>query len=219
MDEDEDDLGVEMPDDLNKQLLAVMGSLSGARKRESQLRQQQLQQATEALKQRRYGPSMAEQMFALSSAFAQPVQRRGLGSVLGNVMPVLGAGATAARTGQTAQADDLRALQDKYALGEIGGERGSVEDQFKMLEMGIKMRPKVEKPVVLADSLGRGVITFDRGSGKASLVRTPEGGSDLPTPKTREEMLKLPPGTPFKAPDGSLKVTPGGPTASQSGDF
>jgi len=65
----------------------------------------------EQLKAKRYGPSRAEQLFALSAAFAAPTRTRGFAGVMGNVMPVFQQFERSKREAEAARAEDMQKLQ------------------------------------------------------------------------------------------------------------
>lgn len=189
---------------------ALQQDMASAAKRRSELRQQQLQRATQALQQRRMGPSMAEQLFALSAAFAAPQQTRGFSGMMSNVMPVLGQMTAAQRQGKQTREDALLELQNAYQTGELDDMDTSISQRLQML----KLQREANKPV-------RGVISPVTGK-----VMNPYDGSvivpgteDLPRVYTKEDMLKLAPGERYVAPDGSIRQRGGGGTGDGAGGF
>jgi len=68
------------------------------------------ERSAQMLRERRYGPSRAQQLFAVSAALAQPTRYRGLAATMGNLTPVLAQIAEAKRTGQYEQAKALSDL-------------------------------------------------------------------------------------------------------------
>lgn len=141
--------GVEEPGDFMSQLAVLQRRLGESQKRGADLRQQQLQQATDLLKNRRVGPSLAEQLFGLSAAFAQPTRSRGLGGVLANVMPQLGQTFSVRRQSQQAKEDALQELQNKYASGAIDDEQDSIKNQLALLRVGATaMKPKARRSAI-----------------------------------------------------------------------
>jgi hypothetical protein len=75
-----------------------------------QNREKYFNDLAEQLKAKRYGPSRAEQLFALSAAFASPTATRGFGGVMGNVMPVFQQFEKAKRDAEEARAADMQKL-------------------------------------------------------------------------------------------------------------
>jgi hypothetical protein len=118
------------------ELRGLRKDMAAAQEQAARLRKQQLDAATAALRARRMGPSTAEQLFALSAAFAQPRRTRGgaFAATMSNVMPVLGQMAAAKRTGETSREDQLRALQDAYATGEVEGTQQSLTSRLNLLK-------------------------------------------------------------------------------------
>lgn len=68
------------------------------------------EQSAEVLRQRRYGPTKAEQLFAVSAALAQPTRYKGFAATMGNLTPVLAQLAEAKRTGNFERAKALSDL-------------------------------------------------------------------------------------------------------------
>lgn len=141
--DDEDDLAVSgTASDLASQLAVLQGDLARSQERGRQLRQQQLQQATEALRARRIGPSLSEQLFALSAAFAAPRHTRGFGATLANVMPVLGQTAAARRQAGQLRDDAMLELQQKYASNAVDDEQEAIKDRIGLARvMATAMKP------------------------------------------------------------------------------
>lgn len=216
MDEDEDktDDFTGAPQDLLSQLSVAYGGMGKAQQAQRQARQQLLQQATEELKQRRYGPSLAEQLFALSGAFATPT-RGGFGGVMSNVMPVLGQMAAARREGQQTREDKLMALQRQYMMDEAGADVDAAKNQIAALRVAAQMSKQPKARTGFNPVSGR-LYNLDTGQE----VPLGEAGDNIPTVATPEEAKRLPPGSKFKTPDGRIMQVPGGPTGSApSGGF
>lgn len=208
MDEDEDktDDFTGAPQDILSQLSVAYGNMSKSQEAQRQTRRQILQQGIEALKQRRYGPSLAEQMFALSGAFATPT-RGGFGGVMSNVMPVLGQMAAARREGQQTREDKLLALQRQYALDESGADVEAAKNQIAALRVAAQMskQPKMRSAI----------------DGTTGLVKNLDTGElVLPVVQNEADLKRLRPGDYFRGPDGTIGQVPGGPTGSApSGGF
>jgi hypothetical protein len=65
---------------------------------------------TQQLKDRRYGPSASERLFAISAALAQPTRTPGFGGMLANVTPVFEQYAKDKRAAEAARASDMEKL-------------------------------------------------------------------------------------------------------------
>jgi hypothetical protein len=221
MDEEDDkDELAGAPQDILSQLAVLQGDQAKQQERARAFRQQQLQQALETIKQRRYGPSISEQLFALSAAFAQPTRHRGLGSVLANVMPVLAETAAARRQGKTAQEDTLLDLQNKYTAAGFEDENDALRNRAAMLKVAasVSKPPKRRTGINPVDGL-----LYDLDTGEEIPLRRGGEGGAAPPVLTPEEARKAPPGTLFKTQDGRIMRVPGGkggPTGSPlSGGF
>jgi len=77
-------------------------------------RKAQYEAATEALKQRRFGPSKGEQLLALAAAIGRPTLDRSFGSIMANVTPALADIAATNRTAEQERFAAAQALRDKY---------------------------------------------------------------------------------------------------------
>ena len=175
MDEDEDktDDFTGAPQDILSQLSVAYGNMSKSQEAQRQTRRQILQQGIEALKQRRYGPSLAEQMFALSGAFATPT-RGGFGGVMSNVMPVLGQMAAARREGQMSREDKLLALQRQYALDESGADVDAAKNQIAALRVAAQMSKPAKQRTGFNPQTGR---LYDMDTGQEIPLSSAPGGS------------------------------------------
>lgn len=210
--DDEDELGVNLPGsglgagplsaDLAVGAAQYQKNAAAARERQNAIRQQQLLAATEALRARRMGPSMAEQLFAISAAFAQPRRTRGFAGTLANVMPTLGKIEAARREGKDAQTDAMLSLQKQYGDAEIENLGATTADQLALLKLQMQMQK--------SDRV-RGII--DPTTGK---VKNPYTGevidpmaAGLPAFGT-PEFEALPAGGRYRAPDGSMRIKGGG---------
>lgn len=69
---------------------------------------------TEELKNRRFGPSRAEELFALAAAVGKPTYDRSFGSIMANVTPALAAMEASKRNADIQRAEAARALRQKY---------------------------------------------------------------------------------------------------------
>lgn len=126
---------------LNKDILST---LSGIEKR----RTDQYNAATEELKKRRFGPSKAEQLFALAAAIGKPTYDRRFGSVMANVTPALAEIAQANRTATEERSAAAQALRDKYLGGQEASQIAVLQERRKALEGNIDLAKAVNKPRV-----------------------------------------------------------------------
>lgn len=212
-DEEEDGF---LPADIAAQLRAIQERVAKSQAEQDRVRQQDLQMATERLRQKQYGPTLAERLFGLSAAFAQPSRTKGFAGVMGNVAPVLAQSFGAARQGKDAQAAELEALRAKYLDEGYAAEQRGFANEISALK-GAAAASKPVKPRLGIDPLGRGVVNLDT----AEIVPFgAAGGGGLPTAKSQAEYDALPPGAEYLAPDGSRRRKGGGQTGSPpSGGF
>lgn len=210
--DDEDDFTATPPSgDYLAQMLQLQQDMARTQKQQDEARRALLQQATERLQQRKFGPSTAEQLFQLSAAFAQPTRHRGFGAVMGNIMPVLAAQMGQRREGQDARESALEALKLKYLDLDSDAARGAYGGQLAALK-AIAAAQKQPKPRMGLDPLGRGVVNLD----EATI--TPFGGGGA-QPTTQAEYAALPPGAEYIAPDGTKRRKGGQTGSTPSGGF
>lgn len=204
--------------DLNAQMFAINRDLIKTTGKHDQIRQQQLERATQALQQRQIGPTLSERLLMLSAAFAQPSRTRGLAGVLGNVMPVLAAQTAAQRQGEQSRADQLLELEQAYQEQQMRGQQQGLTQQLALLKAQIAAS-KPQRPQRMMHPTEGPVEINPDGTYKV-LQRAGSGGGSLPQPRTPQEAAMLPPGTEFLTPDGKVRRVPGGPTGSApSGGF
>jgi len=159
---------------------------------------------------RRAGPSMAEQMFALSAALTSPTRSKGYAGFLQNVMPVMGQFASARRQDEEARQELLSKYGFKSAEMDLDAANRGLQSASRAYAAAMKPPPKARRGL---DPLGRGVVDLE------TAAITPFGAGDLPQPRSAAERDALPPGTEYLAPDGSRKRKAGGPTQGASGNF
>lgn len=132
---------------MRDEILDTLRQIGDVNSRQSDMRQEQLAAATKRLQERRFGPTRAEQLFALSAAFAQPLRSRKnrFGQTLGNVAGTLGQLAQYRREGETARADRLLELATQYQNTDAQAERGALTDRLSALQTLAKLeQPKAE---------------------------------------------------------------------------
>jgi hypothetical protein len=93
----------------------LTGEETAWNKQQDSARAAQYDAAQKALAARRFGPSKAEQLFALSAALAKPMIRPSFGGVMANVMPTLADIEKSNREAQVSRADALMQLQQSLA--------------------------------------------------------------------------------------------------------
>lgn len=125
---------------LSQSILDFMGSAS-------KRRADQYAAATEELKKRRFGPSQAEQLFALSAALAKPTYAGNrFGQVLGNVTPTLADIEKATRTAEEERSAAAQALREKYLSGQEGTEMAVLQERRKALSDRMELAKVLAKP-------------------------------------------------------------------------
>ena len=88
------------------------------------------------------GPSLSEQLFAMSQAFLSPTSMPGFKGTLANISPVFGQIAKAQRTAEEQRAEALMKLQQQYQTGELGAEGEALKNRLAV----IKARAAANKP-------------------------------------------------------------------------
>jgi hypothetical protein len=155
------------------------------------LSQQQLDEAKASINQQQLGPSLSERLFAISAALAQRTDQRGLGGVLGNVMPTVSKYADAARQARTARAQALAALQSKYTDQQIASENAGLGTTLKLAQISAA-QAKANEPKMEMDQ-----------QGNVHMV-TPYAA--LPHTRTEADVLALPPGKQYIDSNGLLQT-------------
>lgn len=202
---------------VGQRLLALQRQANKVGEEERDYRRKLFEEGRARLEQQRMGPSRAEQLFALSAAFAQPQRYKGFGGMMANVTPVLADMAAVRGRADTDRATALQKLQEQYMSGDFAARRQSAGDELKMLQIQASLeKPKARRtgisPVdgLLYDLDTGEVIPFKQSGG---------GGGAAVQVASKEAYDALPPGTQYVAPDGSLRTKAGGPTQSASGGF
>ena len=120
--------------------------------------------ATE-IKQRRYGPSASEKLFALSAAFAAPTDVRGFSGTMANVLPVLQKFGELKRTGEEKRTEALQALaKQRMALAQ-----GDIKNALLLQKMQAEYA-KAGQPQILMGSDNR----FKVKPGTGGMPKMPE---------------------------------------------
>jgi soluble lytic murein transglycosylase len=157
----EDDLGGDsgfgVKDVLNE-YRQTSQSLLEVQREEAEARRQQFETARAALEKKRFGPSTAERLFALSAALGRPRYNyeKGFGSVVADIAPALGGLLGGKRKAEEARAEALQQLQSSYTDGNFAATRSSLDTRVKMLPMLAGLaKTQAPSPGVWSDSLGR----------------------------------------------------------------
>ncbi len=96
--------------------------------------------ARQKIAERRYGPSRAEQLFALSAALAKPTYAGNrFGQIIGNVAPALADTERARREATEARETALEQLKQQYLTGQNATERQKLEAQLGLVKTAAQM--------------------------------------------------------------------------------
>lgn len=126
--------------------------------------------AKQKIMERRFGPSRAEQLFALSAALAKPTYAGNrFGQILGNVAPALADTERMRREADTARESALEALKQQYMTGTNAAQRQKLEALLSVY--------KTAAPVVAAKMKGNPAKYFP--NPKGGFMQQP-GTGDLP---------------------------------------
>jgi len=100
--------------------------------------------AKQKIMERRFGPSRAEQLFALSAALAKPTYAGNrFGQILGNVAPALGEAERQRREADAARETALEQLKQQYLTGQNANTRAQLEGRLGLLRAaGTMMKPQ-----------------------------------------------------------------------------
>jgi hypothetical protein len=120
---------------------------------------EKLEAYTNALRERRTGPTASERLYALGAAFLQPTPYKGVAGMLANVSPVLAEQQKARREAEEAQKE----LALKY---DLDLEKMTAEERMNMLEGQTDLRSEI---LALAAKTGKKGNTLSR------LYSTPSG--------------------------------------------
>lgn len=118
-----------------------------------------LEEYTKALRDRQAGPSSAESLLALGSAFLQPTSYRGFGGMIANVAPVIAEQAKARREAQDAQKElalkydlDMAKMTAEEKLATL---KGQTDLRSKILALAATKGKSGQAPRIAVDALGR----------------------------------------------------------------
>jgi hypothetical protein len=109
---------------------------------------------TQQLKDRRYGPSASERLFAISAALAQPTRTPGFGGMLANVTPVFEQYAKDKRAAEAARASDM----EKLGLARLN----MGDDEVKTALELQRLRAQYAARMAAANKPVRGIAVGDR---------------------------------------------------------
>lgn len=121
------------------------------------------------------GPSGAERAFAFAENVMRAPTAPGVGSSLSVIASALGADKRVQREQQEALEDKRANLEFERAKATLG----SQGEYDKLIAEYLIKQSTPTRPRVMADQLGRGVTTYDEGTGEARLV--PFAGAQQPT--------------------------------------
>ena len=163
--------------------------LLGLIQKQSADRKAYFDRLTQQLKDRRYGPSASERLFAISAALAQPTRTPGFGGMLANVTPVFEQYAKDKRAAEAARASDMEKLGlARLNLGDdeikTALELQQLQNQYKIAAM----RANTPRPVVAGP---QGALEPMTGQPVATPI--PQVYTDLeanPTPENFEALAK-----------------------------
>lgn len=195
---------------VGQRLLALQRQAMKVGEEERDYRRKLFEQGRARLEQQRMGPSRAEQLFALSAAFAAPQRYKGFGGMMANVAPVLGDMAAVRGRADSERARALQTLQEQYMSGDFAARRQGLDSELGML----KTLATLEKPQKRRTG-------FNPVTGQLVDMDTAEpiSGGKPPPPKVGEvrDGYVYRGGDP--ADESSWSAVQGGPTQSASGDF
>lgn len=104
--------------------------------------------AKQKIMERRFGPSRAEQLFALSAALAKPTYAGNrFGQILGNVAPALGETERLRREADTAREAALETLKQQYLTGTNAAQRQKIEALLSVYKTAAPVVAAKMKPV------------------------------------------------------------------------
>jgi len=90
------------------------------------------------------GPSLSEQLFAMSQAFLSPTSMPGFKGTLANIAPVFGQIAKAQRTAEEKRAEALMQLQDRYQTKELDTEGDVIKNRLALIRARAAGGPKYD---------------------------------------------------------------------------
>lgn len=143
--------------------------------------------ARQKLTERRYGPSRAEQLFALSAALAKPTYAGNrFGQILGNVAPALADAERARREATEARETALEQLKQQYLTGQNTTERQKIEAQLGVLKTAAPVIAARTKPTAFKSVIVENGVPYDPTSGEKIVQPNEDAWLTLRANPTRE---------------------------------
>lgn len=163
-------------------------------KKAQEQRLKQFNDAKAYIEQNYRGPSLSEQLFAMSQAFLSPTSMPGFKGTLANIAPVFGQISKAQRTAAQDRAEALMKLQQQYQAGELGAEGDILKNRLAL----IRARAAANKPQYIRteDPSGKVTITpvFPNGQamGAQGNIKPPPSAENTRTVASQVDLIKLP---------------------------
>jgi hypothetical protein len=156
-------------------------------------RLQQFNDAKAYIEKNYRGPSLSEQLFAMSQAFLSPTSMPGFKGTLANISPVFGQIAKAQRTSEEQRAEALMKLQQQYQTGELNAEGDVLKNRLAL----IRARAAANKPQYIRTEdpvTGKVTITpvFPNGQQGTAAANEPTLENTRYI-RNQADMIKLPP--------------------------
>lgn len=219
----QDNMGV------GQRLLALQRQSMKVGEEERDYRRKLFEQGRARLEQQRMGPSTAEQMFALSAAFAAPQKYRGFGGMMANVTPVLADMAAVRGRADTDRATALQKLQEQYMSGDFAARRQGLDSELGMLKTMATLE-KPQKGRIVTPVPGGGAFEVDENGQVRTLIEPNTGDKPFGAPVTKDGSSgvvakTIGDVTAYRGANGKWydnleeAVAAGGPTQSASGGF
>lgn len=102
-------------------------------KQAQEMRRKQFEDAKVYIEQNYRGPSLSEQLFAMSQAFLSPTSMPGFKGTLANLSPVFSNIAKAQRTAGQERAEALMKLQQQYQTGEVEAQGDVLKNELALM--------------------------------------------------------------------------------------
>lgn len=113
-------------------LASLYGDMGQAQERARGARLQLLQEATQALQQRRMGPDTAEKLYSISAALFAPTRTKGFSGMMSNLMPVAQQMRRTDREGEQSRQDALLSLRQKYQTAESESDVDAIRNKINL---------------------------------------------------------------------------------------
>ena len=173
---------------------ALSGDILKFLERNTSQRTEQYNAATEELKKRRFGPSQAEQLFALAAAIGKPTYDRSFGSIMANVAPAMGQIAQARRTADEERSAAAQALREKYLGAQQETELATLQERRKALADKMELAKALAKPPTSDWSSTSTGVVFNQRTGFPKPQAAHVNALLANPSKTREFDIKFGPG-------------------------